>query len=400
MTAEPRAFVFLQGPPGPLFLRLAEAMRAGGVRVERINLSGGDRYDWPEGATQFTGRFAEWPAFFDRFVREHGTTDLLLFGDCRPYHMAAHGIAAARDIRIHVLEEGYLRPDWMTLERDGVNARSTLSRDKQSFLAEGRILPPEEELPPVTASFKRRARDSYWYYHHVLVGSWRYPHYRSHRTTPILAEGFGWLWRLAGKQRREREADRVVAPLADKPFFLFPLQLSGDYQIRMHSCFPDMQSAACFAIESFAQNAPADTHLLLKVHPLDSSFFNWSGLVKQEARRLGIEDRLHYIDGGNLDELSRSARGVVCVNSTSATVALAQGTPVRTLGEAIYDLQGLTHQGHLDGFWAAPEPPEPAVYPAFRNALVNRCLVRGGLASESAVAVLVGSIIERLGLAS
>jgi capsular polysaccharide export protein len=62
-------------------------------------------------------------------------------------------------------------------------------------------------------------------------------------------------------------------------------------------------------------------------------------------------------------------------------------------------MAGLTHQGHLDAFWANPVPPDKGVYQAFRRVLVERCLVRGGLASESAVEILVQSIIERLGTA-
>lgn len=77
-------------------------------------------------------------------------------------------------------------------------------------------------------------------------------------------------------------------------------------------------------------------------------------------------------------------------------MALARAVPVCTIGEAIYDIVGLTHQGHLDTFWTNPTPPEPGVYSAFRRILVDRCLVRGGLASESAVELLIHSILERL----
>jgi capsular polysaccharide export protein len=390
-----RVFLFLQGPPGPLFRRLGEQMRRRGIGVHRINLSGGDRLDWPDGAVDFKGRFAEWAVFLDSFLRENGVTDLLLYGDCRPYHVTAHGIAAARDVRIHVLEEGYIRPDWMTLEPEGVNARSTLSRDKNWFRAEARRLPPEPELAPITASFKRRARDSYWYYHYVILGRLWYPHYRSHRSTPILKEGFGWLWKFWREKKAARRTAEVLRGLEGKPMFLLPLQLSGDYQIRAHSPFPDMQGAATYAIQSFATNAPSDVHLLLKSHPLDCSFFDWRYFVQKHARRLGLEGRLHFADGGDLDAMVRAARGLVCVNSTSATLALANGTPVCTLGEAIYDLPGLTHQGHVDSFWTRPTPPEPGLFEAFRRVLVDRCLVRGGLASESAVSVLIDSILER-----
>lgn len=391
-----RAFVFLQGPPGPFFRLLGEEMRRQGIAVHRINLSGGDRLDWPEGAVNFRGRFSEWPVFFDKFLRENRITDLLLYGDCRPYHLSAHGVAALRDVRIHVLEEGYLRPHWMTLEPEGVNARSTLSRDKSWFFNEARILPPEPDLPPVTASFRRRARDSYWHYHYVLTGRLSYPHYRSHRAHSILKEGFGWLWKFWREKKAAKAAGEVLERLEGKPKFVLPLQLSGDYQIRAHSSFPDMESAASYVIESFAANASPDVHLLLKAHPLDCSFFNWERFVGQHARRLGLENRLHFVDGGNLDDMVQDARGLVCVNSTSATLALAKGTPVCTLGDAIYDLPGLTHQQHLDTFWSHPMAPEPGLYEAFRRVLVDRCLVRGGLASESAVGTLIESIIERL----
>lgn len=395
-TLNDRTFLFLQGPPGPLFRMLGQAMADRGIRVHRINICGGDQRDWPDGAANFRGRYCDWPAFFDLYLRQHGVTDILLFGDCRPYHVSAHGIAQMRKVRTHVLEEGYLRPNWMTLEPEGVNAWSTLSRDKAWFLNEAQVLPPEPQLPTVTASFLRRARDSYWYYHSVFFGRLRYPHYCSHRSTPLVVEALGWAWKLVTKASRERNADKILSRLVGEPIFLLPLQLSNDYQIRTHSPFPEMKSAATYAIESFAANAPNEVHLVLKSHPLDPSFFNWSHFVRRIGRRLGIEGRLHFVDGGDLEKMLDGARGLVCVNSTSATLALGRGIPVCAIGDAIYDLSGLTHQDHLDSFWVAPAPPEPGVYEAFRRVLVNRCLVRGGLASESAVQELVHSILDRL----
>jgi capsular polysaccharide export protein len=391
-----RSFLFLQGPPGPFFRELASEIEARGFRVRRINLSGGDRKDWRQGAVDFRGTFSEWPVFFDLFLRDHRITDLLLYGDCRPYHLSAHGIAALRGVRTHVLEEGYLRPNWMTLELEGVNARSTLSRDKRWIRDQARHLPSESQMPQITSSFKRRARDSYWYYHNVVTGRFRYRHYRSHRSGSLYMEGLGWLWKFLWSKRRGRAAETVIAGLEGKLFFVLPLQLSGDYQIRTHSSFPDVQSAAAYAISSFAAHAPPEAHLLLKAHPLDCSFFSWPRFVQRQAQRHGLEGRLHFADGGDLEQIAKGARGLVCVNSTSATIALENGTPVCTLGEAIYDIEGLTHQSHLDTFWANPSPPEPGLYPAFRRVLVDRCMVRGGLASESAVATLVKNVADRL----
>ena len=209
-------------------------------------------------------------------------------------------------------------------------------------------------------------------------------------------EGLGWAWKFICAPRRRRAAEAVLGTLKGKATFVSPLQLSGDYQIRIHSSFPDMQSAAAYTIGSFAAHAPLDAHLMLKAHPLDCSFFNWPRFVRQHARRHKLEGRLHFVDGGDLDAMVREAKGLVCVNSTSATLALEHGTPVCTLGKAIYDIAGLTHQRHLDTFWSDPSPPEPGLYPAFRRVLVDRCLVRGGLASESAVTTLVENMAEKL----
>lgn len=391
-----RSFLFLQGPPGPLFYRLGKRLTAQGCLVYRINLSGGDLRDWPDPTANFRGRFSEWPVFIDKFLREHRITDLVLFGDCRPYHVSAHGLAAIRGVRTHVLEEGYLRPHWMTLELEGVNARSPLRRDKAWFRQEAKRLPPEPALPPVTSSFRRRARDSYWHYHSVCTGRLRFPHYRSHRSGSIIIEGFGWLRKFALEKVERARAAHVLRGLKGKRLFVLPLQLSGDYQIRAHSPFPDMHSAASYVIESFASYAPTDAHLVLKAHPLDCSFFGWAKFVDRSARRLGLRGRLHFVDGGNLERIVARSRGLVCVNSTSATLALARDTPVCTIGEAIYDMPGLTHAGHLDTFWTHPTPPEAGLYKDFRRVLVDRCLVRGGLASESAVSSLVDGLAERL----
>ena len=134
--------------------------------------------------------------------------------------------------------------------------------------------------------------------------------------TPTIIEGLGWASKIINKKSSAKRAATILHSLANEPKFVLPLQLSTDYQIRTHSLFPDMQSAATYAIESFAAHAPADVHLVLKSHPLDPSFFNWSKFVRRIARRLQVEDRIYFVDGGDLDDMLESARGLVCVNST------------------------------------------------------------------------------------
>lgn len=394
--AKRRTFLFLQGPPGPFFRLLGEELSRLGHGVHRINLSGGDFYDWPGGSTSYRGTMSAWPMYVDRFARHNGITDLVLYGDCRPVHQAAARMARLRGVRIFVFEEGYIRPDWMTLERDGVNGYSPFDRDPELIMAASQWLPEIPDLPPITAEFRRRARDSYWHYHHVLTGRLRFPCYRTHRNHWILGEGFGWLFKFARKKRRARQAVEVLAAIKGKKFQLFPLQLTGDYQIRAHSPFGSMPQAVQYVLESFAAHAPADQLLLVKEHPLDASWRNWRAYIGKCAGRLGIERRVHCIDGGDFQDLATSAAGMVCVNSTSGTLALECGIPVVVLGDAVYDVPGITHQSGLDSFWADPERPNALLYAAFKKSLHAKCLVRGGLASMSATETLVRNSIDRL----
>lgn len=187
-----------------------------------------------------------------------------------------------------------------------------------------------------------------------------------------------------------------MARLGDRRYFLFPLQLSGDYQIRAHSPFASMPMAVDYVMRSFARHAPDNVVLLIKEHPLDSGFLNWRTYIARRARQLGVAGRVLHLDGGNLGELSASSAGMVCVNSTSGTLGLEVGSPVIVLGDAVYDVPGITHQSSLDAFWNAPDLPDRALYQAFKKVLHARCLVRGGLASESAIHTLIGNSVDRL----
>lgn len=391
-----RVFLFLQGPPGPFFAKLGAALTEAGHRVHRINFNGGDRFSWPDRAANYRGTTEEWPRYFEDFTIRHGVTDLVLFGDCRPLHRAAHGLATINRLRIHVFEEGYIRPDWVTLEADGVNGHSTLSRDPEWYLQTARTLPPITPQPPVPSSFARRAREAYDYYQEcVLQRAW-FPYYRSHRPDPAILEGFSWLIRLAMRKRVRERSLRIIAGLEGQRYFVFPLQLDSDHQIRVHSPFGNMKVAIDYVIASFSRRAPADALLVIKEHPLDNGLINWRRYIARRSAHHGVGGRVLFIQDGDLEPLVENAYGLVTINSTTGTLALAAGLPTAVLGQAVYDIAGITHQGPLDTFWANPRKPDPKLWDAFCRVLLDRCLIRGGFLSDEGLEMLVENATARL----
>jgi capsular polysaccharide export protein len=394
-----RGFLFLQGMATRFFERLGQALAARDHAVYRVNFNAGDRAFWRlPGAIDFCGRPEEWPEFLDRLIMEKAISDIILFGDCRPLHRVAIRVAEARSLRIHVVEEGYLRPDWITFEEDGVNGHSGLPRDPGWYRERARALPAWRDPPAVPGSFRRRAVEDVIYTMASMAGMWRFPYYATHRPYHQLIEYAGWVRRLALKHSAERRAAAAIEVLADGsgPLYLFPLQLDCDYQVRVHSPFRAMHLAIEHVLTSFAGHAPSAARLIVKLHPLDSGLVDWAAMIRHIAVELGIAGRLTILDGGDLGKLLAHKPAVVTVNSTLGTLALACGLPVVALGKAVYDIAGLTFQGELDEFWTAPTTPDAALFDAFRRVLAARCLIPGSFFNEAGLRLAVDAAVNRL----
>lgn len=151
-------FLFLQGVCSPFFARLAEALRDTGHTVRKVNFTVGDRVYWRIGqATPYRGPMDELPDFYARQYELHGITDIVLFGDCRPVHRPAIELAKRQGLRVHVFEEGYFRPHWVTLERDGVNGHSTLPKDPDWYRQQAKEIKHTGNGEPFKSPFWKRA---------------------------------------------------------------------------------------------------------------------------------------------------------------------------------------------------------------------------------------------------
>ncbi len=400
MTADRvRTVLFLQGPSSPFMARVARVVASRGHRVRRINLCLGDRLFWRlPGAVDYRGRFEDWPAFVAAFLAREGVTDLVLLGDSRPYQAVAIEAAHAAGIPVHAVEHGYLRPDWITVEPDGLTSFSRFPRDPKAVrvMAAGRVEP--DFTPVAGASFlKYAAWDVAWNLANVFGNPVAYRHYRPYQLDHPLVEYAGWILKLLGEKRARRRAASVLEGLAadPRPTFLVPLQLATDFQIRTHSPFPHLDDAVAWILKSFARHAPADARLLFKVHPMDNGWARWPARIGRMAAE-GIAERVHVVDGGDLDAMVARSAGVVTVNSTVGITALRLGRPLIALGNAVFDVPGLTHQGPLSAFWSSPTAPDPVLARDFLRALAWASQVRGGFTAERAMGLGAYTVAERI----
>lgn len=381
---------------GRLFRRLGQGLIRAGHTVYKVNFNGGDRMFWrlPNGI-DYLGTLEEWPAEFERLIRDLGVTDVVLFGDCRDHHLLATPIARKLGITIHVFEEGYIRPDWVTLEQGGVNGHSQLPRDLEWYSDIATSLPAPVSPGKIPSSFRRRAWEAVIYNTADVLSRWHYRNWTNHRPWHPLVEGVGWLQKLNRRQNDEKDSISLLERLEGERYFLFPLQLDSDAQIRLHSPFAGVAHALKLVINSFAQNAPDDMRLVVKEHPLDNGVRNWRQLTADIAAIAGVADRVDFLARGKIEPITRGAQGMVTINSTSGTLALAEGIPVKVLGLAVFDVPGITFEGELDDFWSDPAAPDREAYEAFYKVLADRCLIPGGFFSEPALDMVVNHAIAR-----
>lgn len=399
-TANPeqRRVMLLQGLMGPFFRELGKRLIARGHTVFKINFNGGDRLYWrlPNGI-DYGGPLADWPQTFTRLLDKHRITDVMLFGDCRAHHAAAIEICRTRNLQVWVLEEGYIRPDWVTMELGGVNGHSSLPRHPQWYRDAAATLPPLPKHKRVHSSFRRRATQGLLYNAADVLTRWHYKGWVNHRPWHPLIEGVGWARKLRNQRMRKEQAAQIIGGLgAGKvQYFLFPLQLESDAQIRLHSPFDGVVDALELVINSFAAHAPATARLVVKEHPLDNGLRDWERDVRDLALRAGVASRIDYLAWGDIEAITERALGMVTINSTSGTLGLARGVPVIVLGNAIYDIPGLTFQNGLDRFWTEALPPDPETFAAFHRVLVDRCLIPGGFFSNEAMSKVVEHAVAR-----
>lgn len=373
--------LLLQGPAGPFMHRFAKELSDNGVKVTKVNFHAGDRYFFPDDTPfaevrSFTEPMDRWSEYVARLL-EAGADGVFLFGDMRELHREAVAAAESAGAKVYVFEEGYVRPDWITCEEHGVNGNSRMSRDPAFYLANA---PADEPTAlPVGQSFGLSA----WYstlnalaFTHLNAD---FPHYRHHR--PLNA----WLhtaWWVRGASRKywygakERNVlERFTGKLSGRYFFV-PLQVHCDFQLR-HSPYGDVLEFMDEVLEVFAEHASADDHLLFKHHPMDRPFREYTPYFRDATRRHDLGGRMHYVHDLHLPTLLKHARGTITINSTVGLQSAFHGTPVITMGTAVYDMPGLTFQGTLREFLAQPGEVDTELHDAFRRWLLHHNQVNG-----------------------
>ncbi len=397
-----RVFLFLQGPHGPFFNALGRMLRTTGATVWRVGFNAGDRVFWPHRSSYIPYRGApeDWPKEIDRLLGQRGITDIVLYGDTRPIHAEAIRAARARGLTVHVFEEGYMRPYWVTYERGGSNGNSRLMEmsiaEMQSALA---LSDMEAPLPPAHWGDMRH-HIFYGALYHWFVMFWNrgYGNFRPHRDLPVTKEFQLYLKRLLLMPAHAVERRLATWRIRNGgfPYHLALLQLEHDSAFQMHSPFTTMTEFLAQVIEGFARGAPHHHHLVIKAHPLEDGRVPVRAETRRLARQYGLEGRVHYVRGGKLAQLLNDARSAVTVNSTAGQQVLWRGIPIKVFGRAVYAKPEFVSGQPLRDFFACAGRPDNRAYKDYRRFLLETSQVPGGFYSRRGRRQLLRHVVDMM----
>ncbi|WP_339724999.1 capsular biosynthesis protein [uncultured Paraglaciecola sp.] len=374
--------LFLQGPVGSFFRQLADFMaKQNNVTTYQITFNGGDEiFSRNKRTTAYLEKPKDWSEFLKAYVFKHNITDIVVFGDCRFYHRVAKSIASEQGLDLWAFEEGYLRPSFITLEQEGVNSNSLFSMELfEKFNSSGLSISDSENMTRKN-SFCFMSVNAFIYYLFKLIYSYKYKHYIHHRPWLFTEEVFSWV--RSGIRRimytpNDYKLSKSIKNSLSKQYFLVPLQVSVDSQILFHSPFGSVEEFISTVIESFAKNAAKDDFLIFKHHPMDRGFNNYQRFIKKLCYAYDLNQRVFYCHDAHLPSLLKHAKGTITVNSTVGISSLHHGTPTKVLGNAIYNIEGMTSQKELHEFWKVSCQPCEHIFSKFTRFLKENNQIPG-----------------------
>ncbi len=397
-----RHVLFLQGTGSLFFWRLSKSLISAGVKTSKIRFCFSDKFFWPSKIdTRFKAKLSTWEGFLSNYLITQGISDIVLFSDSRPYHKIAVKVAKTLGVNVFVFENGYLRPNWITMEMGGVNGRSPFPKTMEEISTLAAKHEHADQTPislqPVNP-FRQHIGDTMFH----AVNFWTkfyHPYYENFRKTYALKELYGWTKRLFQHRRKAKRSEQAVKKLLKNKndFFLFPLQLESDYQLLVDSKFSSVLNACDEIVSSFAKHSKKADILVIKNHPLDNNYTNWEKQVQKCAFRHGVANRVVFLETAHNPTLLDNAKGMVTINSTMGTSALHHDLPLCVLGNAIYNIDGLVHEDGLDQFWLNPIAPEKGCYKTFKRALIGQTQIPGRFStSDLDASVYIRSVTKIL----
>ncbi|WP_374001694.1 hypothetical protein [Bdellovibrio bacteriovorus] len=272
---------------------------------------------------------ASFAHFLHNFIIKNRVNLLICHNDLRWQHAIAKFICQTLNVKILFSEEGYFRPNTITVDHAGVNAYSSLPNDA-GFYQDVSISPCPLKSFDNATPFQRFMRIAHFNIFMLLeiVGA----SLGLNTITRNKKYSFKRYFSLFISKLKRKKAISVKESISN--YIFVALQVAEDTQTVIHSPFNGTQDfivAVEDAFYSIPKEERQDTKLVFKKHPMEGD----------KSYHFSLESKVVSADTNHL--ISNSI-GVILINSSTIAQCLHAKKPVVTLGNSFFDIPGLTYK--------------------------------------------------------
>ena len=344
----------MAGPHSPFFAKLGEQVLAAGHRVLRINFTSRDKFFWNgENTADYKYQPTEFADYINNVARLRKVTDMVIFGDNNEFTKAAIEALKNLKIRLYVFDHGYFGENWITMEDRLFGSKTVLPKDPRFYL-------------------------------------------RQTDNTEIKAKKFGSLSRAVKFHRLQYklfgEAENFPAdhvPNRNKRIKVSEKLEKGSYFLADF----DLSRKASF-MRNFATNAPEYAMLVFySKNPLSQMQIN---RTDELTAKYNIAGRAVIVAGKAFRPLVKNAKAYITNGNISALIALKKSTPVMTLDNTIYNIEGLTSRLPLADFWNRPEKPDLNLLRRFQKYVIDKTQINGCFYNKQGIELAVTAALVKI----
>ncbi len=373
--------LFLMGPIGTFFPRLTNFFEENNVQTFKISFPLYE-YGFPESRLiKYSQDIKFFKEFLKQIIIDKKIKHIFMYGNVLIPHKQALELVDElkkedKILKPHIFELGYLRPNFVTLEKKGINYNSEFIKNRDFYLKQDSY-----ETFPIAKKHARFRIRKIWkpitFINHCFknYNIVRYEHKLQPKPIYIWYQLKGFFLKY---YYRLTEYKLKKKCFFEKNFYLVILQVSTDSQLTEGSNIKDNKKFIYKIIKDFAE-VNIDFNLVFKHHPRDRGYTNYFNLIEKISKEFGVYKKVIYIHDCFLSKIFQNSncRGTVLINSTVGYQSLYHSVPLKSLGISPFNIEGLSDQRDLVSFFKNPITVDKLLFNKFYKYILENSQING-----------------------
>ena len=373
--------LFLTGPIGTFFARLSNYLEDNKVRTYKISFPLYE-YGFPKSRLiKFDQDIYLFKNYLKKIIIDKEIKHIFMYGNVLiPHRQALVLVEELKEediyVNTHIFELGYLRPNFVTLESKGINYSSSFIKSREFYLKQDLYkffpIPKKHARFRIRKIWKTISFINHSFKNYKIVN-------KEHKLQPkpiyIWYQIKGFFLKYYFRLNEYKIKKKCF--VEDK-FFIVILQVSTDSQITEGSDIKHNKSFIYKVIKDFAK-ANIDCNLVFKHHPRDRGYTNYLRQIEKLSQEFGVHNKVFYLHDCFLSKIFQNSncKGTVLINSTVGYQSLYHSVPLKSLGIAPYNMEGLSDQKNLVSFFKNPLTVDRLLFNKFYKYILENSQING-----------------------